>query len=370
MTMKKVKMLLINAILIISILNNAVAQTDMANISFSVSNNKASLAKTMTEINRQTGLQFAYSNSINPESIKLNLSCKQLTMKRFLEELSINQLLDYKIINKRICFTKKTIKATDNAVTTMNFTVSLNSQPYLSKEKNLLSQLQKNENSKVQTNQLINKIADNLKINYAKMIDSISLNLKSFYNRNIDSLAEAIKSQQALNISMTNLTDINKQQVSHEEILSDDYTIFDCSDNYKYFITSTSGVFATPIGVKIGVLGNIGAYCGIRYGRGEKVSQDSVDFGSIYQTNLFSFTAGFTKPIFIKNNFALYGFVGAGYAQWFKYRFSNWTKEGYELEGGFIMSYKRFVFNISANMLDGYKAYADKDFCFGFGYRF
>lgn len=42
----------------------------------------------------------------------------------------------------------------------------------------------------------------------------------------------------------------------------------------------------------------------------------------------------------------------------------------YELEGGFMVSYKRLMLNLGTNVLNGYKTYATWDFTAGLGYRF
>lgn len=145
--------------------------------------------------------------------------------------------------------------------------------------------------------------------------------------------------------------------------------VFTCKDCMnKYFIATNSGVLNTPIGVRVGFLCKTGAYLGTRFGKGEVYHSDT-DFTTT-KTNLFSITTGLIKPVFIKNNFSVHAFAGAGYGQWWKYRWERWTKEGIEIEAGLMTSYKRCMINVSANMLNGSKTYATWDFTVGVGYRF
>lgn len=145
--------------------------------------------------------------------------------------------------------------------------------------------------------------------------------------------------------------------------------IFNCKDcSNKYFIATNSGIKNTPVGIRIGFLCKTGAYIGTRFGKGDLYHSDS-DF-STTETTLFSITAGLIKPLFIKNDFSIRVFLGAGYGRWWHYRWERWTKEGCEIEGGLMTSYKRLMLNVSANMLDGYKTYATWDFTVGLGYRF
>jgi hypothetical protein len=146
------------------------------------------------------------------------------------------------------------------------------------------------------------------------------------------------------------------------------YNIFDCFEcNKNIFIATNSGVNATPIGFRLGFLCKTGAYLGARFGKGE-VYHSMQD--SISNSKLFSVTGGLIKPIFIKGDFSLHAFAGAGYAQWWDYRWDTWTKEGTELEVGIMTSYNNIMFNLSANRLNGYKTYATWDFTVGVGYRF
>jgi len=147
------------------------------------------------------------------------------------------------------------------------------------------------------------------------------------------------------------------------------FNIFDCTNcDDKLFVSTNSGVDATPFGIRIGFLCKTGAYVGTRFGKG-KVYNLGTD-QTTTETNLFSITAGLIKPVYIKNEFSTYAFLGAGYGQWWEYRYDSWTKDGYEIEGGLMISYKRFMLNMSANVLNGYKTYAAWDFTVGIGYRF
>jgi hypothetical protein len=147
------------------------------------------------------------------------------------------------------------------------------------------------------------------------------------------------------------------------------YNLFKCKDcNNKYFIATNSGIRNTPVGIRFGFLCKTGAYIGTRFGKGQVYHSES-DL-STTETNLFSVTAGLIKPIYTQNNFNVHAFLGAGYGQWWQYRWERWTKKGYEIEGGFMTSYKKIMFNVSANMLGGYNTYATWDFTVGLGYRF
>ena len=146
------------------------------------------------------------------------------------------------------------------------------------------------------------------------------------------------------------------------------FNMFSCKNcKNKLFITSNSGIRATPFGLRIGFLCKTGAYLGTRFGQGKVYN----NFNQItYKTNLFSITGGFIKPIFINNNFSSYIFIGGGYGQWWKNQWTSWSKNGYEVEGGLSFSFKKIMLNLSTNMLGAYKTYATWDFTVGLGYRF
>lgn len=155
---------------------------------------------------------------------------------------------------------------------------------------------------------------------------------------------------------------------SQDPVNNNNYNLFDCKGcNHKYFVSTSSGIRDTPIGIKFGIICRTGAYVGIRFGSGEINPSDG---GNSTKTTLFSITGGITEPVYINNDFNIYAFLGGGYGQWWPYRWEGWTREGYEIEGGFIISYKRFLLNLGTNMLDGYKTYATWDFTVGLGYRF
>ena len=162
---------------------------------------------------------------------------------------------------------------------------------------------------------------------------------------------------------------VNAQSSESADTTKNSYSIFDCNDFTKnYFIMSNSGIRYTPYGLKVGFACKTGMYLGFRYGKGELYhSETSLDTTN---TNLFSITGGIIKPIIIKDKFNLSIQVGAGYGQWWDYRWERWTKEGYELEGGFLIAYDKVIITLTFNMLDGYKTYATHDFSIGIGYRF
>jgi hypothetical protein len=145
------------------------------------------------------------------------------------------------------------------------------------------------------------------------------------------------------------------------------YSVFNPKHMKKeFFISTNSGVFATPIGLKVGFLSNPGIYVGFRHGIG-KVYNSDTDF-TTNATNLFSITAGLNKPLIIKNDFKLVAQVGVGYGKWFKYRWERWVKAGYEIEAGLLVQKKNFLFSITGNLLDATRAYPKGDLCVGIGY--
>jgi hypothetical protein len=145
------------------------------------------------------------------------------------------------------------------------------------------------------------------------------------------------------------------------------YSIFN-PKNYKkeFFISTNSGVLNTPVGLKIGFISNPGIYVGFRHGIGEIYNSDS-DLAT-NATNLYSITAGINKPLIIRGSFKLIAQFGAGYGQWWDFRWESWTKSGYELECGLILQKKNFIFNITGNLLDATRTYPTGDLCLGIGY--
>ncbi len=147
-----------------------------------------------------------------------------------------------------------------------------------------------------------------------------------------------------------------------------DYNLFSCKDCInKYFVSTNSGVLNTPFGYKVGFLCKTGAYIGTRLGTG-RVYQ--IESNSTSKTTLISVTAGIIRPVFIKDKFSMYAFIGGGYGQWWGYRWERWTKSGVEIEAGLMISHKRVILSLGANMLTGQKTYATGDGTIGLGYRF
>jgi len=156
---------------------------------------------------------------------------------------------------------------------------------------------------------------------------------------------------------------------SNGQTTNENYSIFNPTQMKKeFFISSNSGVLNTPIGLKVGYLCNPGLYLGLRYGKGEIYNSES-DFKTI-SSNLFSLTGGINKALIIKNDFKLVAQLGIGYGQWWDYRWESWTKSGFEIECGLMLQKKRFLFNMTGNLLNGSKTYAAGDFCLGIGYVF
>ena len=130
------------------------------------------------------------------------------------------------------------------------------------------------------------------------------------------------------------------------------YSLFDCRGcGNKYFLATNSAVKNTALGIRAGFLCRTGAYVGTRFGRG-KVYNNESDLTTT-GTTLFSITGGLIKQVYTRDNFGLFVFAGAGYGQWWEYRRESWTKEGYELEAGIMISCKRLMINLGANRLDG-----------------
>ena len=148
---------------------------------------------------------------------------------------------------------------------------------------------------------------------------------------------------------------------------STDYTIFNPKNYQKeFFISTNSGVLNTPVGLKIGFISHPGVYLGFRHGIGKIYNSDSNL--ATNATNLYSITAGINKPLIIKGDFKLIAQFGAGYGQWWDFRWERWTKSGYELEGGLMIQKKNFLFNITGNFLNGNRTYPTGDLCLGIGY--
>jgi hypothetical protein len=145
------------------------------------------------------------------------------------------------------------------------------------------------------------------------------------------------------------------------------YTVFNPTKMPKdFFIVTNSGVLNTPIGLKVGFLSNPGLYIGLRHGLGEVYHSDTDLTTS--GTNLVSITGGLSFPLLIKNDFSLIAQVGAGYGQWWRYRWERWIDSGYEIEAGLLIRKKNFLFNITGNMLDNVKTYPTGDICVGVGF--
>jgi hypothetical protein len=148
---------------------------------------------------------------------------------------------------------------------------------------------------------------------------------------------------------------------------SNHYSVFNSRKFPKeFFISTNSGVFNTPVGLKIGFVSNPGLYFGFRHGIGEVYNSDS-DL-TTNATPLYSVTAGINKPLIVHGDFKLIAQLGIGYGRWWGYRWERWTKSGYELEGGLMIQKKNFLFNITGNFLDGDRTYPTGDLCLGVGY--
>jgi hypothetical protein len=145
------------------------------------------------------------------------------------------------------------------------------------------------------------------------------------------------------------------------------YSIFNPTKMKKeFFITTNSGILNTPVGIKIGYLSNPGLYLGFRHGIG-KVYHSDTDFTTT-MTSLVSITGGMNLPLIVKNDFKLVAQVGAGYGQWWSYRWERWTRSGIEAEAGLMAKKKNFLFSVTGNVLNGQNTYATGDICVGIGF--
>jgi hypothetical protein len=136
----------------------------------------------------------------------------------------------------------------------------------------------------------------------------------------------------------------------------------------QFFISSNSGVFNTPIGIKMGYTCNPGLYLGFRKGKGKIYNSDS-DLKTV-NSNLYSIVGGINKPLFIRGDFKLFAQLGLGYGQWWDYRWERWTKSGYEIECGLLIQKNKLLINLTGNLLNGHYAYSTGDLCLGLGYAF
>ena len=136
---------------------------------------------------------------------------------------------------------------------------------------------------------------------------------------------------------------------------------------YKFFVSTNAGVLNTPVGYRVGYLGKSGGYLGTRFGYGN-VYHPLTDTKS--QEFLFSITTGLIKPIVIQNKFSTHVYFGGGYGQWYNNRWDRWSKNGVEVEAGFMISYKRIMLSFGAAGLKGVKVYWKGDATVGLGVRF
>jgi hypothetical protein len=150
-----------------------------------------------------------------------------------------------------------------------------------------------------------------------------------------------------------------------------DYNIFSsfrCKDcREKYFVSSNSGLLHTPMGLRVGFLGKKGFYVGGRYGHGTIYYSET---NTTTETTLFSVTTGLILPVYIKNRFSVHTYFGGGYGQWFDKRWDTWSKSGVEIEGGFMISYKKVSLSFGATVLKAERTYATGDGTIGLGIRF
>lgn len=138
----------------------------------------------------------------------------------------------------------------------------------------------------------------------------------------------------------------------------------------KYFISTNSGLQKTPVGLRIGILEKMGGYIGVRFGKGYKYKDDPFKGWGSSEATLFSASAGFIFSIFTHQSFKIHPFVGLGYGQWFDRPSQNGQTVGFELEGGLMLSYRRFVILGGGNLLMGDGNPVKKDVTVGVGYKF
>ncbi len=143
---------------------------------------------------------------------------------------------------------------------------------------------------------------------------------------------------------------------------------FSCKDcREKYFVSTHSGLLHTPIGIRVGLLGKRGVYLGGRFGDGTIYYPEA---NTTKKTTLFSITTGLIFPVYIKDRFGVHTYVGAGYGQWFDDRWATWSKGGVEIEGGFMVSYKKVFVSFGGSILNAERSYTTGDATLGIGIRF
>lgn len=139
---------------------------------------------------------------------------------------------------------------------------------------------------------------------------------------------------------------------------------------YKYFIATNSGVFNTPVGVRIGVLEKMGGYIGVRFGKGNSYKEDRFNHMEVEEATMFAATAGFIFPITYRHPFKVHAFFGLGYGKWFDRPSQNGQTMGGEFETGLMLSYRRVMLNMGGTLLTGDGNSPRGDMTLGVGLRF
>jgi hypothetical protein len=143
------------------------------------------------------------------------------------------------------------------------------------------------------------------------------------------------------------------------------HSISNSGANKEFLLSTNSGCIYTPIGLKMGFIGNPGVYLGLRYGQGK-------DFDGVHPvpSDLYSIVGGINKAILVKNNFRLIGQLGIGLAQWGDFTWQEASYNGYEIECGFLIQKKRILVTLTGNLINAFKSNQSGDVCLGIGYAF
>lgn len=139
---------------------------------------------------------------------------------------------------------------------------------------------------------------------------------------------------------------------------------------HKYFFATNSGVLATPVGFRIGILDRVGGYIATRVGKGYKYEEDLYHPIEAKEATLFSVSAGLILPVATRNTFKVHTFLGIGYGQWFDRPSKSGQTMGVEFEGGIMLSYQRFLVNLGGVLLTGDGNSPKGDMTLGVGFRF
>lgn len=139
---------------------------------------------------------------------------------------------------------------------------------------------------------------------------------------------------------------------------------------YRYFISTNSGLQNTPVGFRIGVLDRMGGYIGARFGKGNKYEEDRFNNVEVTEATLFAASVGLIFPIHIRNTTKFHTYCGIGYGKWFDRLSKSGQTMGVEVEGGFMLSYRKLMVSLGGVLLTGDGNSPRGDMTVGVGFRF